>query len=55
MCMINRGITASELIKSLQKLVDEYGDVPVYQQKNGNIRPIYFAEYYKLEKHIELT
>jgi len=53
--MINGGLTASELIKRLQNLVDKYGDAIVYQQKNGDIRPIYFADYYKLEKHIELT
>lgn len=50
-----RGLTASELINRLQSLIDKYGDVEVFKERNGNARPIYFAEYYQTENHIELT
>ena len=52
---MNRGLLASELINLLNNLIDKYGDLEVYKETNGNTRPIYFGEYYPLEKHFELT
>ena len=52
---MNRGLLASELINLLNDLIDKYGDLEVYKEINGNIRSIYFAEYYQPENHFELT
>jgi len=51
---MNRGVKASELIKKLQSLIDEYGDLEVYKDRNGDARPIYCADYYKNENRFEL-
>ena len=51
---MNRGVKALELIKKLQSLIDEYGDLEVYKDRNGDARPIYCADYYKNENRIEL-
>jgi hypothetical protein len=52
---MDRGVKASELIKLLQSLISQYGDLDVYKEHNGNARPIYFVEYYQPENHFELT
>lgn len=52
---MNRGVKASELIKLLQDLISQYGDLDIYKERNGDARPIYFAEYYQKENHFELT
>jgi len=49
-----RGIKATELVNKINELVDKYGDTEIFINKNGNIRPIYSAEYYLNEKYIEL-
>lgn len=52
---MDRGVKASELIKLLQDLISQYGDLDVFKERNGNARPIYFVEYYQPENHFELT
>lgn len=52
---MDRGVKASELIKLLQDLISQYGDLDVYKERNGDARPIYFVEYYQKENHFELT
>jgi len=53
--LMDRGVKASELIRLLQSLISQYGDLDVFKERNGNARPIYFAEYYQPENHFELT
>lgn len=52
---MNRGIKASELVQKLQDLIKEYGDLDVYKEQNGNIRPIYFITHYPNTDYFELT
>lgn len=52
---MDRGVKASELIRLLQSLISQYGDLNVFKERNGNASPIYFAEYYKPENYFELT
>lgn len=51
---MNRGVKASELIKKLQSLISQYGDLDVFKEHNGNARPIYCVDYYKNENRFEL-
>ena len=50
-----RGIKASELIKELKKYIDQFGDLYVCKDKNGDIRPIFFITHYPNTDYIELT
>ncbi len=51
---MDRGVKASELIKLLQDLISQYGDLDVYKERNGDARPIYFVEYYSNTDYFEL-
>lgn len=55
MVRMNRGLTASELIERLQKLMEQHGDIEVFKERNGNARPIYFVDYYQKENHFEVA
>ena len=55
MLMEYRGIKASELIEKLQSLIEQYGDLEVYKDRNGNARPIYWADFIKNENRFELV
>ena len=50
---MDRGVKASELIRLLQDLISQHGDLDVFKERNGSARPIYFAEYYQQENHFE--
>ena len=52
---MDRGVKASELIRLLQDLISQHGDLDVFKERNGSARPIYFAEYYQQENHFELS
>jgi len=54
MLMDYRGVKASELIKKLQSLIKQYGDLEVYKDRNGNTRPIYCVDFIKNENIFEL-
>lgn len=53
--LMNRGMKASELIEKLQRLTSLYGDLEVFKERNGDARPIYFADYYQKENHFEVA
>ncbi len=55
MLMEYRGIKASELIKELKKFMNEFGDLYVCKERNGDIRPIYFITHYPNTDYLELT
>ena len=40
---MNRGVKASELIQKLETLIQQYGDLEVYKDTNGNARPVYIV------------
>lgn len=43
------------LTEELHDVIVKVGDLDVYKERNGNARPIYFAEYYQPENHFELA
>lgn len=49
-----RGIKATELVNIINEIISKHGDMEVYVNKSGNIRPIHFADYYIYDNHIEL-
>ena len=55
MFMEYRGVKASELIKQLKTYMEKFGDLYVYKEKCGDVRPIYFVNHYSNTDYFELT
>lgn len=51
---MNRGLKTSELIQELKKYIDNFGDLYVYKEKNGDVRPIYCINHYQNTDYVEL-
>ena len=51
---MNRGLKASELVQELEKCIDNFGDLYVYKEKNGDVRPIYCINHYQNTDYVEL-
>jgi len=52
--MEHKGIKASELIKELEKYIDQFGDLYVGKDKNGDVWPILFINHHPNTDYIEL-
>ena len=50
-----KGIKASELIKQLKTYMNKFGNLYMYKEKNGDVRPINFINHYPNTDYFELT
>lgn len=48
------GIKASDLIKELKIYMNKFGDLYVFKEKNGDIRPIHSITHYPNSEYFEL-
>lgn len=51
---MDRGLKTSELMQELKKCIDNFGDLYVYKEKNGDARPIYCINHYPNTDYVEL-
>jgi hypothetical protein len=52
---MSRGIKASELVKRIQQLIDQYGDLYIYKDIVRDARPAYWVDYNQLNNRFEIV